>query len=156
MQAIHREWPSTVGVLVSFTNLFTGALYRHLYRLPLPALPDSFTMGKRFWWPMPLFLDIYFLIHIKVQYWGWWGAHLQMTIKDEFFSIYFSNYEKLKLLLETLTSQNQILIFEEHLCKSNMGFYIWYWPGPNLKCTYSTSWTIVCITLATRSRPARL
>jgi hypothetical protein len=38
------------------------------------------------------------------------------------YSIYFPNYENLKSFLETLTPYNQILIFEEQLCKLSNGF----------------------------------
>jgi len=40
------------------------------------------------------------------------------------FSIYFPNFEKLKSFVDTFTPYNQILIFEEQLCMTNMDFYI--------------------------------
>ncbi len=36
------------------------------------------------------------------------------------FVIYFPNYEKLKSFVETFTLYNQLLIFEEQLCISNI------------------------------------
>jgi hypothetical protein len=38
------------------------------------------------------------------------------------FSIYFPTYEKLKSFVEISTPYNQILIFKELLCMSNMAF----------------------------------
>ncbi len=50
----------------------------------------------------------------------------QMNVHYIFFQLW-----KVKIFVEIFTHYNQILIFEEHLCKSNMDFYIWYWPDPN-------------------------
>jgi hypothetical protein len=36
--------------------------------------------------------------------------------------MFFPNYKKLKPFVETLTPKNQILTFEEQLCKSNMDY----------------------------------
>ncbi len=46
-------------------------------------------------------------------------------------SLHFPNYEKLKCFVETFTSYNQILIFEEQLWMPYKDFYIWYRPVPS-------------------------
>jgi hypothetical protein len=55
---------------------------------------------------------------------SFWDHVIQISIRQMNFLIYFTNYEKLKSFVETFTTYNQILIFEQQLCTSNIDFYI--------------------------------